>query len=312
MVASTSRRRRGGARSLASEWRRSFLRCAASSPVRRCLRSRCRRRNSVRAWLRAGCHAGLMLIVPAAAHAQAVQGIALFEQYCGSCHLAPAADSRAPDRAALSARTPEAVLEAITTGSMAANAAGLTAAQKKILVEVLTLRPLGAAEAGRVSAMRNRCEARGFPDPQKGPVWSGWGVDPGNTRYQPAAAAGLSAAQVPALKLKWAFAFPNGASAFGQPAVAGGRVFVGSDNGFVYALDAVSGCAYWSFEAQAGVRTAISIGSIGGAGRPARHAVYFGDLRGNVYAVDAESGEQVWRMHADDHPLARITGAPTL
>ena len=74
--------------------------------------------------------------------------------------------------------------------------------------------------------------------------------------------AGLRAAQVPNLQLKWAFGFPNGSSAYGQPAVAGGRVFVGSDNGFVYSLDAATGCVYWSFEAKAGVRTAISLGTI--------------------------------------------------
>src|SRR5262249_51173988 len=33
---------------------------------------------------------------------------------------------------------------------------------------------------------------------------------------------------------------------------------------------------------------------------------------GNVYAVDAESGTQVWTKRADTHPMARITGAPTL
>jgi polyvinyl alcohol dehydrogenase (cytochrome) len=68
---------------------------------------------------------------------------------------------------------------------------------------------------------------------------------------------------VPKLKLKWAFGFPNGASAFGQPAVAGGRIFVGSDNGFVYSIDAASGCVYWSFAAQGGVRTAITIAKAG-------------------------------------------------
>ena len=117
----------------------------------------------------------------------------------------------------------------------------------------------------------------------------------------------LSAAQVPRLALKWAFAFPNGQSAYAQPAVAGGRVFVGSDNGFVYALDAASGCVFWSFRASAAVRTAISVGPVG-----ARTAIYFGDLKGNVYAVDATSGAQIWTKHTDDHPLARITGAPTL
>ena len=105
--------------------------------------------------------------------------------------------------------------------------------------------------------------------------------------------------------------FPNGASAFGQPAVAGGRVFVGSDNGYAYALDAASGCAFWSFQAQAGIRTAVSIGRLSSPG-DARYAVYFGDLKGNVYAVDAESGALVWTRRADAHPMARITGAPTL
>ena len=90
--------------------------------------------------------------------------------------------------------------------------------------------------------------------------------------------AGLRAAQVPSLQLKWAFGFPNGSSAYGQPAVAGGRVFVGSDNGFVYSLDAATGCVYWSFEAKAGVRTAISLGTIKTA-TGTRHAAYFGDLR---------------------------------
>jgi polyvinyl alcohol dehydrogenase (cytochrome) len=31
-----------------------------------------------------------------------------------------------------------------------------------------------------------------------------------------------------------------------------------------------------------------------------------------VYAVDAATGEQIWKVNADSHPLAAITGAPTL
>ena len=69
-----------------------------------------------------------------------------------------------------------------------------------------------------------------------------------------------TAADAPKLALKWAFGFPNGNSAYGQPAVVGGRVFVGADTGFVYALDAATGCIHWSFRADAGVRTAVSIG----------------------------------------------------
>ena len=111
--------------------------------------------------------------------------------------------------------------------------------------------------------------------------------------------------------MKWAFGFPNGSSAFAQPAVAGGRVFVGSDNGFLYSLDAATGCVYWSFEATAGIRTAVSIGTIKTA-TGTRAAAYFGDLKANVFAVDAETGAQIWTQRVDTHPFARITGAPTL
>jgi polyvinyl alcohol dehydrogenase (cytochrome) len=212
---------------------------------------------------------------------------------------------------ALGQRTPESILEAITTGSMAANAEGLSPTQKRILAEQLAMRPIGAARAGNVDSMTNRCAAQPMANPMAGPRWSGWGVDGRNGRFQSLRDAGLSAAQVPNLTLKWAFGFPNGTSAFGQPAVAGGRVYVGSDNGFVYAIDAQTGCAHWSYEVGAGVRTAISIGAIGTPADP-RYAIYFGDLKGNVHAVDAESGKVVWTKRADAHPLARVTGTPTL
>jgi polyvinyl alcohol dehydrogenase (cytochrome) len=235
------------------------------------------------------------------ASAQLTQGIALFEQTCGACHEHPSNGSRAPDRASLSQRTPEAILDAITTGTMKDNAARLTDAQKRILAEQLTGKPLGVSQLGQASSMKNRCEARPFPDVSASPMWSGWGVDTTNARYQTATT--LTQDRVPKLALKWAFAFPNGSSAFGQPAVAGGRVFVGSDNGFVYSLDAATGCVYWSFQAQAGVRTAISVGP---------RLVYFGDLKGNVYAVEAATGALAWTKRADPHPFARITGAPAL
>src|SRR5262249_15136266 len=112
---------------------------------------------------------------------------------------------------------------------------------------------------------------------------------------------------VPNLKLKWAFAFPGGTQAYGNPTIVAGRVFAGSDNGTVYALDANSGCTIWSFKADGGVRAAPAVGAIG-----RRFAVYFGDLKANVFAVDANTGELIWKKQADDHKFARITGAPTL
>jgi polyvinyl alcohol dehydrogenase (cytochrome) len=166
------------------------------------------------------------------------------------------------------------------------------------------------AARAQTPATADRCaEVRAF-SPDTAPWWNGWGVDATNSRYQPASGAGLSADDVPRLKLKWAFGFDNGNAAYGQPTVAGGRVFVGSDNGSVYSLDAATGCTYWRHEVKAGVRTAISIGPSKAA--PGGYAAYFGDITGVVYAVDAAGGEPIWSHQADDHRSARITGAPTL
>ena len=207
--------------------------------------------------------------------------------------------------------TPEHILEALTTGSMVANATGLSDGQKRNLAQLISGRPLGMATSGQASTMKNRCEAKPAFNPAAGPRWSGWGADTMNSRSQTAEGAGLRGDDVPKLQLKWAFGFPNGTSAYGQPAVAGGRVFVGSDNGFVYALDAATGCVYWSFEAKSGVRTAISLGPIKTAAGT-RYAAYFGDLKANVFAVDAETGALIWTHRVDTHPFARVTGAPTL
>jgi polyvinyl alcohol dehydrogenase (cytochrome) len=162
------------------------------------------------------------------------------------------------------------------------------------------------AAGGDAGGMSNRCAARAF-DGTSGPMWNGWGRDLNNSRYQPDP--GFTADQLSRMKLKWAFGFPNAVSAWGQPTVVGGRVFVGVDTGDVYAVDAATGCLYWSHKAQAGVRSAVSIGRITAAG-VTRYAAYFGDLVANVYAVDAESGAVLWTKRADTHVRARITGAP--
>jgi polyvinyl alcohol dehydrogenase (cytochrome) len=140
-------------------------------------------------------------------------------------------------------------------------------------------------------------------DPAASPSWNGWGADASNSRFQPDKAAQLPAIQVPRLKLKWAFGFPGVKSVLGQPAIAAGRVFIGVDTGSVYSLDAATGCAYWTFQADAGVRTAVTVTT---------STAYFGDIKANVYAVDASTGKQLWKVHVEDHPSARITGAPKL
>ena len=96
------------------------------------------------------------------------------------------------------------------------------------------------------------------------PQWNGWGADGFNTRYQPAEQAGISADQVPHLKVKWVFGLPMDFRA-SQPTVAGGRVFIGSAKGWAYSLDAKTGCLYWAAKTSGGVRATY------GGGYPARN-----------------------------------------
>ena len=258
----------------------------------------------------------LFIVLPSYAQVQITgghtsNGQKLFEQRCTTCHGNANAAQRAPDRSTLMKLTPEAVFAALTTGPMRVQAQNLTGDQKRLIAEFLGGRPLGSKEAGAASRMPNRCEANpALGNPSAGPEWNGWGAGLGNDRFQ-GQAAGLSADRTPQLKLKWAFGFPNGTETYSQPTVAAGRVFIGSDTSFVYSLDAATGCVHWSFEAEAGVRTAISIGPVKGSGS-AHYAAYFGDIRSNVYALDAATGKLLWKTHVDDHPLARITGAPAL
>jgi polyvinyl alcohol dehydrogenase (cytochrome) len=228
---------------------------------------------------------------------------ALFKANCASCHEGH--DVRAPDRESLKARTPESILASLISGTMAVPARGLTPAEKRALADYLGTRAAKESAPPEPSL----CLATPLADPMAGARWSGWGADLENTRFQQQP--GIGAADVPRLKLKWAFGFPNATSAYAQPAVAGGRVYVGSATGTVYALDARTGCAHWSFTAPAAVRTAISVGPVTGAGT-ARHAVFFGDLAATVHALDAATGAPLWSRKLDTHPAARVTGAPAL
>lgn len=240
------------------------------------------------------------------AHPQGTNAaIFAFTGNCASCH-----DNRrddAPDRYTMGARTPEQVLEKMSSGAHVEYARALSEFQKRIIAVYVGGRPLGAASAGDGSTMKNRCEGTPPFDPFTGSEWNGWAIEATNSRFQ--ANGGLTAADVPNLKLKWAFGFPFGNSAYSQPAMVGGRVFVGSDTGFIYSLDARTGCVHWSFRADAGVRTAMTLGRGATSGTA---LVYFGDIRANVYAIDAQTGSLVWKERLDTHPVARITGSPTL
>lgn len=240
-------------------------------------------------------------------------GDALYQQSCAKCHSSPTASNRAPDLKALMKLSPETIYSAITTGAMATAAQDLSPSEKQVLAAYLGGRPLDLSDAGSAKSMRDHCGSNApIENISSSPAWNGWGVNLANTRFEGGQAAGITAQQVPQLKLKWAFGFPNGDTSFGQPSIVGDRVFVGSDIGYFYALNADTGCVYWSYRAQATVRTAATVGPVVGHGTT-NYAVYFGDFRGNVYALDASTGKPLWiRNVIDNNYIARLSAGLTL
>ena len=223
---------------------------------------------------------------------------ALFQQHCAMCHDNPA--TRAPGQASLRAMSPTFVVNALTSGIMQGPGAALSPTQRVAIAEYLTGKKLSDEVV-----MAGRCNGTPPAFSLQGPAYNGWGANAENWRYQPSP--GIAVADLSRLEVKWAFGFPGAVAAFGQPTVAGGRVFVGSQNGHVYSIDAKSGCWYWDFTASTGVRTAITVARIGNA-----DVALFGDRRGNVYSVDAATGKLNWRVTPDDGPRTGITGAPAL
>jgi len=238
----------------------------------------------------------------------AQDGASVYRAACASCH--DAGIDRAPNRAALMAMTPDRVLASLESGSMISMTAARTATERRAVAEFVTgksfPRPLVTRPAPQTMCLAGKSAASNL---LAGPGWNGWGPNGANTRYQDAAAAGITAASAPRLKLKWAFGFPGDIAADAQPTVSGGRVYVGSQSGNVYALDAATGCTHWYFQAEASVRAAVTVGRIDTSAGSV-YAAFIGDRAGNVYAVDAATGKLLWKAKADAFPLARVTGTP--
>jgi polyvinyl alcohol dehydrogenase (cytochrome) len=203
------------------------------------------------------------------------------------------------------------IFESMTVGKMSVYAEELSEDQMRRIAEWLSGRPVMDIDRS-AAAMSNACPKDGkLGNPLSGPRWIGWSPDQAtNARFQAAAAAGLDAAKVPNLKLKWAFGLPGAATLRSQPTVGGGWLWVGSDNGMVYALDADTGCVHWSFEAQRPVISTVSIGPM--ADSPGRYTAYFGDFSANVYALDAETGKQLWTTQVEEHHAAAVSGSVVL
>ena len=82
---------------------------------------------------------------PAPAQTPSADGSAVFDKACASCHLNPAGDSRAPNRAALAQLAPETILTALTSGNMFRQGSALTDAERRAVAGFITGHPVGTA-----------------------------------------------------------------------------------------------------------------------------------------------------------------------
>jgi outer membrane protein assembly factor BamB len=93
-------------------------------------------------------------------------------------------------------------------------------------------------------------------------------------------------AGVPKLsKMKWSF--HTGGMVIASPAVVDGTVYIGSDDGNFYAVDAASGKERWKFGAHSRVPSSAAVSN---------GTAYFGAYDGNFYAVDAGTGKLKWKF----------------
>jgi polyvinyl alcohol dehydrogenase (cytochrome) len=233
-------------------------------------------------------------------------GAALYETNCAACHDQPF--YKAPSRSMIGRLSPDNILRVLNDGSMKSQAAGIDIAGRSAIAEFLSRRLLSDMEA---QALPPQCDKTHGFDSNLAPVSRGWGVDLANSRFQTLAGGGLNASNVGDLEVKWSFAYPNAFQARSQPVYGGGAIYVGSQDGTVWALDARTGCLRWSYQAKAEVRTGIVITPWDAGDSDVNPAIFFGDILANVYSVDAKTGVLRWRVKADEHRDATLTGTPS-
>jgi polyvinyl alcohol dehydrogenase (cytochrome) len=228
----------------------------------------------------------------------AQDGAALYKKQCAACH--DQVNPRIPPRSAIQKMSARRILRTLDFGLMMSIAYPLHREEREAIANFLGT---GAEEAP--FPPNAFCSEKEPPLPAKSSGdWTGWSPTFSNTRFQSAEAARLTASQVPNLKLKWAFGFPGDVTAFGALTVRGETLFTGSASGTVHALNAKTGCLYWTFQANGPVRAAPLI-----VEKDDGCAILFGDQVGWFYALDAKTGKLNWKIRIDEHEATRLTGS---
>jgi polyvinyl alcohol dehydrogenase (cytochrome) len=210
-------------------------------------------------------------------------------------------EGRAPSIGTIKAMSGEAVYMALTTGAMKTRAEGLSTPQIFALIGYIA--PTGVAHAAPNLTPTCKSEATDFKPAAGSPQWNGWSPGLTNSRFQDAASARLPVADVGKLKLKWAFNLGDVTIARSQPAIIGDRVFIASQTGAIYALDANTGCTRWGFQTGGAIRSGVTFGDAGGT-----PAIFVSDGGATTFPLNAQTGELIWKVRPGDHYATSATG----
>ncbi len=247
--------------------------------------------------------AAMWLIAAALALGQAgapqAAGEAVYKQRCAGCH--EQTNPRIPPRTTLNQMPAERILRALDFGAMMTVAYPMSRDERQAVAAYIGTSAPAIAFPPSAYCTDRRAIVSDHPKSS----WNGWSPGSNNARYQSAEAAGLSIDQLRGLKLKWAFGFDGDVTAFSQPTVIDGQVFVGSAGGVVHALGADTGCLQWTFQANGPVRSSVISVPDG-----SRHSLLFGDQTGWFYSLEAETGALLWKKKIEEHDAARLTGTP--
>jgi polyvinyl alcohol dehydrogenase (cytochrome) len=157
-----------------------------------------------------------------------------------------------------------------------------------------------------------RFSATNAPPPPSCPAlvdWPTYGFDLARSRFNPEEGL-INRNTVQGLEARWFFSTGTGTGAVSaSPTVVGGVVYVGSWNGTMYALDAITGDPIWTFDIadpNPGARGGFP--GIQSSAAVAEGKVYFGGADANVYALDAQTGVLAWKTALGD-PDPTVEGA---
>jgi outer membrane protein assembly factor BamB len=124
-----------------------------------------------------------------------------------------------------------------------------------------------------------------------------WHAPPLASRTQPVVAGGILSIgslngkmyALDAMTGEITWTYQTGGPIRHSAAVVGGKVFFGSHDKNIYALDAASGGLAWAFRTGAGISAAAVV---------AHQRVYIGSRDGFFYALDADTGQMPWHYES--------------